>query len=569
MNPAFTRRAACWPVAALLLWLVSAQQVDAARRFTELGAGRGLDVNVAVSLLIDRDGLLWVGSREGLFRYDGYQATPFLPDPDHPGSISDQDVRALYEAADGALWVSTNTGGLNRRDPRTGKFTQFHHDSKNPRTLSDESIYGVAEDADGRIWVGTQNGLNRLDADGRSFVRYFHDERDAGSLAHNWVYALHRGASRRLWIGTVGGGIDRWDDANGKFEHFPLAQLAGGSRALDDVFAIHEAPDGRVWAGTREGLVVLDPARRTAKRFDLAERRGCATAHHHDARGPPGRLWVATLAHGVLVVDLATGEWTRARPDSVGAPGNLPAQPQLSLASNDHMLFVGTWGSGVYRAPLDEPVFRLLAPGTDGGGLRDKNVTAVLGRVAAGQPWVGSFGGGPQLVDVVAGTVAPTGGTPTDSIRQAGVLSFAVTRDGSLFAGYDRRRLPGRRGRPQPRPRSARSRSSGRHWPGLRRRTAACRRRRALGRRRRQRPVPARGRQRTLSRVPARSERAGFVERRLRHRPGAREERLRLGRHAFERSQSLSHRALVLRAVRRSQRRRPQPAALPRDRAAA
>ena len=148
-----------------------------------------------------------------------------------------------------------------------------------------------------------------------------------------------------------------------------------------------------------------------------------------------GRLWVATLAHGVLVVDLATGEWTRAHPGSVGAPGNLPAQPQLSLATTDHMLFVGTWGSGVYRAPLDEPEFRLLAPGADGGGLRDKNITAVLGRVAAGQPWVGSFGGGPQLVDVVAGSVVPTGGSPTDSILQAGVLSFAVTRDGSRFAG--------------------------------------------------------------------------------------------------------------------------------------
>jgi len=433
MASASTGRAAGWQVASLAL-LLFAPQADAARRFTELGAGRGLDVNVAVSMLVDRDGLLWVGSREGLFRYDGYQATAFLPDPDRPGSISDQDVRALYESDDGALWVSTNTGGLNRRDPRTGKFTQFHHDSRNPRSLSDESIYGVAEGADGRVWVGTQNGLNRLDADGRSFVRYFHESANANSLANNWAYALHRGAARRLWIGTVGGGLDRWDDAGGRFEHFPLSQLAKGSRALDDVFAIYEAADGRVWAGTREGLVVLDPVRRTARRVDMANDAGTQpliTTMHADRYG---RLWIATLAHGVLVVDLATGEWTRAHPGSVGAPGNLPAQPQLSLATTDHMLFVGTWGSGVYRAPLEEPEFRLLAPSADGGGLRDRNITAVLGRVAAGQPWVGSFGGGPQLVDVVAGSVVPTGGSPTDSILQAGVLSFAVTRDGSRFA---------------------------------------------------------------------------------------------------------------------------------------
>ncbi len=148
-----------------------------------------------------------------------------------------------------------------------------------------------------------------------------------------------------------------------------------------------------------------------------------------------GRLWVATLTRGVLVVDLATGKWSGAHPGNVGAAGNVPAQQLLSLATSDQLLFVGTWGSGVFRAPLEDPEFRLLGSGTEGDGLRDKNVTAVLGGVAAGQPWVGSFGGGPQLVDVVAGTTAPTGGPPADSIRESGVLSFAVTPDGARFAG--------------------------------------------------------------------------------------------------------------------------------------
>jgi len=420
---------------ALLALLLLGQDAGAARRFTELGAGRGLDANVAVSMLVDRDGLLWVGSREGLFRYDGYHATPFLPDPDRPGSVSDLDIRALYEAHDGALWVSTNTGGLNRRDPHTGRFTQFHHVSADARSLSNESVYGVAEDSDGRIWVGTQSGLNRLEADGRNFVRFFHAAADAASLAHDWAYALHRGVSGRLWIGTVGGGIDRPADSGEGFAHYPLAELAGGARGLNDVFAIHETADGRVWAGTRDGLVVLDPESRTAERVDLASDAGVQpliTTMHADRFG---RLWIGTVAHGVLVVELATREWQRAHPGSVGAPGNLPAQPQLSIATTDQLVFVGTWGSGVYRAPLEEPDFRLLAPGADGAGLRDRNVTAVLGGEATGQAWVGTFGGGPQRVDVVAGTVVPTGGPPTDSILKSGVLSFTVTQDGSHFAG--------------------------------------------------------------------------------------------------------------------------------------
>ena len=408
---------------------------DGARRFTELGVGRGLDARVAVTLLVDRNGLLWVGSREGLFRYDGYQASAFLPDPERPGQISDIDIRALYEAGDGALWISTNTGGLNRRDPRTGTFTQFHHDSSDGRSLSDESVYGIAEDTEGRLWVGTQRGLNRLDADGRRFERHFHEPGRADSLASDWVYALHRGPTGTLWVGTVGGGLDRWAGATGRFEHFALASLAGGPRGLDDVFAVHETPDGRVWAGTRAGLVVLDPKARTAERLDLtgvADEQPLVTTMRLDHTA---RLWVGTLGHGVFAVDTARRQWQRIHTAAPGSAEGFPSRAVLSIAATEHLLLVGTWGEGVFRAPLDAPPFRLLTAGPAPTGLRHENVTAVLATDEPGRPWVGSFGGGPQRVDVEAGTVEPSGGDASESIRASGVVSLAVARDGTRFAG--------------------------------------------------------------------------------------------------------------------------------------
>jgi signal transduction histidine kinase/streptogramin lyase len=408
---------------------------EEARRFTELGAGRGLDAKVAVAMLVDRDGLLWVGSREGLFRYDGYQASVFLPNPDRPGQISDIDVRALYGASDGALWISTNTGGLNRRDPRSGIFTQFHHDSSDDRSLSDESVYGIAEDANGRLWVGTQHGLNRLDADGRRFGRHFHDTDRVDSIANDWVYALHRGPTGTLWIGTVGGGLNRWKGTGDRFDRFSLAALAGGPRELDDVFAIHEAQDGAVWIGTRGGLVVFDPRQRTAERIDLSGVAGAqplVTTMYADFRG---RLWVGSLADGVFEVNTVARSSTRLRLPPPGDALDLPPRAVLSIAGTEHMLLVGTWGQGVFRAPLESPPFRLLAGGQGDGALRHENVTAVIAGDEPGRPWVGTFGGGPQHVDVEAGTASPGGGDPGESIRGSGVVSLAVTRDGSRFAG--------------------------------------------------------------------------------------------------------------------------------------
>lgn len=408
---------------------------EAGRTFVEVGSGRGLAATVVPSMLVDHEGLLWVGSREGLYRYDGYLATAFRPVPGDPHSLSDIDVRAVYEGRDGTLWVSTNTAGLNRLDRRTGRFTRYGHDSADPGSLSDPSVYGVAEDARGRIWAGSQRGLNRLDAKTGRFTRFFHEPGRAGSLANDWVYALHVGASGTLWIGTVGGGIDRWDEVQGRFVNLRPSTLTGGDATLDDIFALHEGPDGRLWAGTRGGLVVIEPSTGTGRLVDLRNGDGVqplVTAMRPDSRG---QLWVTSMQHGVMTVDLGRGVAARAeirfgRKSSNDAPN----QPLLSVAAGPHHVFVGTWGAGVFRAPLDEPPFALLATLGD-GGLRNLNLTSILGGDDAGRPWVGSFGGGPQRVDVRAGTAEPSPGGDDERLPMSGIVSLARMAGGRMFAG--------------------------------------------------------------------------------------------------------------------------------------
>ena len=433
MRPA---RSLSAPAATIALCVVTcmAPAADAARQFVETGNGRGLTATVVTSLLIDTDGLLWVGSREGLYRYDGYLATAFRPVPYDRQSLSDIDVRALYQGRDGSIWVSTNTAGLNRLDPRTGRFTRFAHDSRNPSSLSDPSIFGVAEDAQGRIWVGTQRGLNRLDARGTGFERFLHDPARAGSLANDWVYALHLGRSGALWIGTVGGGIDRRDEQHDRFENLRPSVLTGGSGMLDDIFALHEGPDGRLWVGTRGGLVVIDAAGRSARLLDLPDASGAqplVTAMRPDGAG---RLWVATMQQGAIVVDLRSGAATRVPFETSLADGVAVHQPLLSIAAGPHHVFVGSWGAGVFRAPLEDPPFSLLGK-LGHGGLRNPNVTAVLGVADAGRPWIGSFGGGPQRADVRDGSAQPSPAPDDDRLPKSGVMSLAQLADGRLFAG--------------------------------------------------------------------------------------------------------------------------------------
>jgi len=396
---------ACLTAAGLLAAMLAAASGRRAE-VQRTRAGRGLAVSVVHDVLVGRDGLLWVGSREGLYSYDGYEATGLLSDPDDPHNIGDLEVRALYEADDGALWVGTQDGGVSRRDPDTGRFERFRHDPADPRSLSDPTVLAIAQDGEGYVWVGTLNGLNRLDPDHGGFTRHHHAPDRPSALGVHSISRLHRDSRGDLWVATHGAGVLRWDPKRNEFESYSLAQITGGSRGLDSVFSIQAGRDGRLWVGTRDGLLLLDPARREARLVRLAGDAGpepFIAALHVDRLG---RLWIGTLAHGLLVAEQPIADWPRAAelvPESIES---WPAALQsLSLESTHDSLIVGTWGAGVYRAPLEDPGVKLLARASGDSGMRNRTVAAVLGTATPGRPWMGSHG--PERVDVTAGRVSP------------------------------------------------------------------------------------------------------------------------------------------------------------------
>jgi len=76
-------------------------------RFEHLTIDDGLSQNAGLALLQDHQGYLWIGTQDGLNRYDGYTLTQFKYDPEEPTSLSHNSIIALYEDADGFLWVGT------------------------------------------------------------------------------------------------------------------------------------------------------------------------------------------------------------------------------------------------------------------------------------------------------------------------------------------------------------------------------------------------------------------------------------------------------------------------------
>ena len=86
-------------------------------------------------ILQDKLGFMWFGTRDGLYKYDGYSLHVYKNDPDDPTSLSDNRVRAILQDRSGALWVGTIDGGINRFEPETEQFIRYQHDKDDLHSL--------------------------------------------------------------------------------------------------------------------------------------------------------------------------------------------------------------------------------------------------------------------------------------------------------------------------------------------------------------------------------------------------------------------------------------------------
>ena len=120
-------------------------------RFDSYSVEDGLSQSSALSLLQDSRGFLWVGTEDGLNRFDGANFKIYRTDPDDPQSISNNYVRALAEAPDGYIWIGTYGGGLNRYDPNSEVFTHYRADPQGFSSLSNDQILELHIDSEGTI----------------------------------------------------------------------------------------------------------------------------------------------------------------------------------------------------------------------------------------------------------------------------------------------------------------------------------------------------------------------------------------------------------------------------------
>jgi signal transduction histidine kinase/ligand-binding sensor domain-containing protein len=358
---------------------------------------QGLPQNSVLAIAQTPDGYLWLGTEEGVARFDGIRFTVF--DKHTPG-LKTNAVQVLLVDHNGNLWMGSSGAGLACYTK--GKFTTYSSNNG----LSHNSIRALYEDEQGALWIGT---------DGGGLIRFhkgkFRVLTTADGLADNAVFSISGDGRGTLWIGTHSG-LSRL--SGGKFSTF----RARDGLDSDYIRAVHVTRGGAVWIGTGDGLCRLTAAgiRRFTTKDGLSNN---AIYSLHEDRA--GTLWIGTGGGGL-------NRLVNGTIDSYSEKDGLLGRDVFAiLEDREGSLWIGTGGGGLNC--FKRGSFSTL---TMADGLTSNMILAAY-QDAEGALWMGSNQGLIQMKDRHVHAYTMAEGLPDN-------LVFSVTQDrqGSMWIGTRR-----------------------------------------------------------------------------------------------------------------------------------
>ena len=248
-------------------------------RVTNYDESKGLSSRKITKMLEDHDGYLWIGTPDGLNRFDGYGFKTFRKIPGDSTSIAGNYITYLAEDKNHNIWIAFLTGGISCYQTNTGRFINYPPNNSRPGSLPSNEISMIFADSKNEIWVGvTQQGLYHLDQNTQTFSKH---------------------------------SISKFDDP------FYSPQL---KRVYNTVYAAYEDPSGLFWLATHDGLYSLD---RTTMAFTpIREKPLKIGVFRNDLFGSivpdsTGGLWLGSWAGGISYYHTKTKTWKNYKYDTL------------------------------------------------------------------------------------------------------------------------------------------------------------------------------------------------------------------------------------------------------------
>lgn len=416
-------------------------------RFEHLTIDDGLSQNAGLALLQDRQGYLWIGTQDGLNRYDGYNLTQFKHDPENPNSLGHNGILALYQDKENLLWIGTWGGGLNQFNPATSQFTRYAPDPANPASLSHPVVTDIYQAENGVFWVGTLGGLERFDPETKTFTHFRHNPNDPATLSSDAISVIAPAADGKLWIGTgafgtPGAGLNLFDPATGQAQRLPASGECLASPNISDILP---APDGSLWIAyggygvSGGGLDRYHPQTGACAHFDNARTFNNQITDNNLtdlAFDRDGALWITSWSSGVWHMS-ANGQFigihhNQADPESLSNDNTFTVLPDRS-----GVIWIGTLSAGINKLALDTLQFRTYRNDASNPNSLPSNHVGAFAQTSDGKIWVGTWENGLARFDPATGSFTQFKNDPenSNSLSSDLVMSLYADSDGTLWVG--------------------------------------------------------------------------------------------------------------------------------------
>lgn len=363
----------------LVFYFLPAQNQNLLKNF--LTVDEGLSHNEVTSIVQDHDGFIWIGTRGGLNRYDGYDFKIFNQIPGDSNSLVNPSIESLFVDGKGNIWIGTKSGGVSKYDPDSEIFknikTNYKH--KSP-VLPDNRILAFAEDEKGRIWMGT-------------------------------------------W----GNGVIIYDEEKDTSLHFLGNTL---------VNSIIKTKEGKIWVGTNSGLFEYRESPESfIQRNQPPHFFACQDMHYDEQRNV---LWIASGNNeGIVKFNLENNTWIGHRIGDSFGTNTIHAYESVFLDGNGKV-WLGTWGTGFYTFDQEKEAFEryLIYPGNRATLNKDYDAVLEIFQDRDKNIWLGTNGGGvcvltPKLEFHTVGFHPE----PNKGLINTRIMSVVDGRDGNLWLG--------------------------------------------------------------------------------------------------------------------------------------
>lgn len=362
--------------------------------FKRLTINEGLSQNTVFCSMQDSDGFIWMGTEDGLNKYDGYQFTIYKHENSNPASLSHSQINAITEDQRGNLWIGTSDG-LNLFDRNTEKFTRINTLHKNYPDSRD-LITSLLCDRQGNLWIGSSHGLKKYDYEQGTVILYPIPDSAHTHNSVNRVQTIFQDKQDKLWI-SIGNDLRHFDPVRKRWLPLP-AEIAGNPLLRKShIRAIRQSPSGTYWFGTENaGLFRYDPQNQQLTRYkhvpgeqhmlpvNVIRELFCYS---------DDEIWIGTR-DGLSILHVKKNHFTNYRYNRFDPHSLSHNSVRSIMRDRTGNIWIGTYAGGVSLYFENSSNFAHIGEKVDRRAGLTHRVVSSIRKDRSGGLWIGTEGGG-------------------------------------------------------------------------------------------------------------------------------------------------------------------------------